>query len=155
MSREAKIATIRDFIPRLEALIDGLSAEQLTTPYNAPEWTVAQNVHHLADAHINSYLIFKRVLTEDAPRIQWPDQDRLAELPEANSPDLSYSLTILRGLHERWALMLEAIEDWTLEGTSTGSGKTYSLDTLLDIYSRHCDAHDQQIQDVLDKMPTN
>ena len=43
MNREEKIAIIRDFVPRLREQVAGLTPEQLTTQYNPPEWTVAQN----------------------------------------------------------------------------------------------------------------
>lgn len=152
MSRTEKIAIIRDFIPRLEKLVEGLSAEQLTTQYNAPEWTVAQNIHHLADAHVNSYLFFMRVLTEDQAQLKWPNQDQCSELPGTNSPNLEPSLTLLHGLHARWAYLLENIEDWSHAGARADSGDAVTLDDLLDIYSGHCDAHYQQIQEVMDKM---
>ena len=39
----------------------------MTTPYDVGEWTIAQNVHHLADTHLNAYLRFKAILSEDNP----------------------------------------------------------------------------------------
>ena len=45
-----RIGTIRDFIPKLRDQVGDLTDEQLTTQYNPPEWTVAQNVHHLVDS---------------------------------------------------------------------------------------------------------
>lgn len=152
MSNQERIETIRSFLPRLRSLVAGLTEEQLTTAYVSGEWTIAQNVHHLLDAHINSYLFFKRTLTEDQPELAWPDQDAQAELPDGRSANIEPSLVALEGLHTRWASMLEEIDDWSKTCTSIKSGKTYSLDDLLTIYSRHCDNHAQQIQDVLDAM---
>ena len=145
-----RIAIIRDFLPRLRGLLAGLSDEQLTTAYLPGEWTIAQNVHHLLDAHVNSYLLFKRVLTEEQPQLAWPDQDAVADLPDGCSPRIESSLMALEGLHIRWTETLEAIQDWSKAGTSLDSGKTYTLDDLLSIYSRHCNNHIQQIMDVLD-----
>ena len=53
--------------------VDGLSVEQLTTPYNAPEWTIAQNIHHLADTHMVCIRRFKLILT--SPTFQFTAYD--------------------------------------------------------------------------------
>ena len=152
MTREEKIAIIRDFVPRLRAQVEGLSSEQLTTQYNPPEWTVAQNVHHLVDSHMNSYVRFKLILTEDNATIRPYDQNLFAELPDARDANIEDSLLILEGLHKRWARMLDTISDWSKAGFHPELNQAISLDDLLDIYSDHCKAHIQQIQAVLDKM---
>ena len=61
--RSTYIDKIRALPIQLEELIEGLSTEQLTTPYLKGEWTVAQNIHHLADSHMNSYIRIKLMLT--------------------------------------------------------------------------------------------
>jgi len=153
MSRAEQIATIRDFAPRLRRLVAGLTDEQLTTPYNAPEWTVAQNVHHLADSHMNSYIRFVLILTEDHPTLRPYDQNTAAELPNASDANIEDSLRLLEGLHARWARMMDAITDWDAAGYHPELKRDVSLDYMADYYSGHCEAHLRQIQDVLDKMP--
>lgn len=150
-----RIAVIRDYVPRLEALVAGLNPEQLTTPYNAPEWTIAQNVHHLVESHATSYLRFKRMLVEDRPTVRGYNQDAYAELPDAQDANVADSLMILRGLHARWARMLDNIEDWSRTCYHDEAKKIISLDDMLSTYVRHCNAHCQQIQEVLDKMPAS
>lgn len=152
MTREEKIAIIRDFVPRLRQQIAGLTPEQLTTQYNAPEWTVAQNVHHLVDSHAISYIRFKLILTEDKPTILPYNQDGFAELPDGCDANIEDSLMILEGLHARWSRMLENISDWDKSAYHAGAEKDVSLDDNLNIYSNHCNAHIKQIQEVLDKM---
>lgn len=151
--RTEKIAVIRGFVPRLRALVGQLSPEQLTTPYNAPEWTVAQNVHHLVDSHMNSYIRFKLILTEDNATLRPYDQERFAELPEAKEANISDSLLILEGMHARWSRMLDNISDWEKSGYHPALEKQLSLADLLDSYAKHCEDHLQQIQAVLAKMP--
>lgn len=153
MTRDEKIAVIRDYVPRLRKRIEGLSDEQLTTAYNAPEWTVAQNVHHLVDSHLNSYMRFKLILTEDHPTLRPYDQERAAMLPDAMEADLTASLQILEGLHTRWARMLEHIADWAKTGYHPELERAISLDDLLTTYANHCEAHIEQIKAVLEKMP--
>ena len=152
MTHDEKITVIRDFIPRLRAQIADLTPEQLTTQYNPPEWTVAQNVHHLVDSHVNAYVRFKLILTEENATIRLYNQDLFAELADASDANIEDSLLILTGLHARWTRMLNTINDWDKEGFHPGFEIPVSLNRLLDIYSKHCNDHIRQIQDVLDKM---
>lgn len=152
MQTNERIAVIHDFIHRLRKQISGLSAEQLTTAYKDGEWTIAQNVHHLFDAHTNAYQLCKRVLTEENTGLNWPLQDAVASLPDAMKADIEPSLKGLEGLHTRWADLFSNVEDWEKSGTSLKSGKVYSIEKLLDLYVNHCNNHIQQIQDVLDAM---
>ncbi|MFN7470709.1 MAG: DinB family protein, partial [Roseiflexaceae bacterium] len=58
--RAESLALMRTAAAELSSAVAGLSAEQLTTRYIATEWTVAQNVHHMADSHafaLNNVLI--------------------------------------------------------------------------------------------------
>jgi len=100
------IEKIRLLPVQIEELVNGLTDEQLTTPYLDGEWTVAQNVHHLVDSHFHSYIRCKRIMTEDRPLLKGYDQDAWAELPEAKSADLSYSLTTLLGLDAHTAVAI-------------------------------------------------
>ena len=152
MSHEEKIAVIKNFVPRLRQKVAGLNAEQLTTQYNAPEWTVAQNVHHLVDSHVNGFNRFKLVLTEDYATIVPYNQAAYAELVDCKDANIEDSLMILQGLHARWGRMLDAINDWEKKGYHGGLKKDVNLSDLLEIYSSHCEAHLTQIQEVKDKM---
>ena len=154
-TRAEKIDRLRAFPERLAALVAGLTDEQLTTPYDPGEWTVAQNVHHLVDSHGNSYIRFKRIVTEDNPELPGYDQVAWAELPDDTGPDLEPSLTILRGLHARWCAFLDNLPDdaWSRAGKHMESGKTVTVESLLQTYADHCDAHVHQIGKVLAKMP--
>ncbi len=152
MTREGKIAVIREYVPKLRAQIAGLTADQLTTQYNPPEWTVAQNVHHQFDSHVNSYVRFKLILTEENATIRPYDQDEFAKLADASDANIKDSLLILEGLHTRWARMLDTIRDWSKAGFHPELNQTLSLNDLLDICIEHCHAHTQQIQEVLDKI---
>ncbi|MDQ7036466.1 MAG: DinB family protein [Anaerolineae bacterium] len=70
-------------MPRLRDLIDGLNDEQVTTQYNAPEWTIAQNVHHLADAHMHAFLRCKQILTQDEAQLFGWNPSEYAKEPDA------------------------------------------------------------------------
>ena len=95
---------------RLKAAVNGLSAQQLDTPYRDGGWTVRQVVHHVPDSHLNSYIRFKLALTEEEPTIRPYMEDRWAELPEAKTAPIELSLALLEDLHKRWILMLRALQ---------------------------------------------
>jgi hypothetical protein len=149
MNRAERIAVLRNFPDRLTALVSDLADEQLTTHYLDGEWTVAQNVHHLADSHMNSFIRLKLILTEDDPKVKSYDQDLWADTAEANDPNLASSLSLLRGLHERWVVIFESLTDeqWGRTGQTTNT--TITPEDLLRIYSNHCDAHVDQIERTL------
>ncbi len=148
MSEEktAQIAKLAMLPDQIEALVADLSAQQLTTHYLPDEWTVAQNVHHLADSHMNSYIRCKLMTTEEHPMLRSYDQDRWADLPDASTADLTASLALLRSLHERWVVFWESLsdEEWQRTGQFT-SGNTITLEKQLDLYVWHGEAHIDQI----------
>lgn len=148
--RQTLIARIRDLPGQLEALVAGLSAEQLATKYLEGEWCVAQDVHHIADAHLNAVLRMKLILTEDEPPLKPFDQDRWAALADSRTTDLTGSLAIIRGLHSRWAELLASLSDSDFRriGHHPERGPL-TIDDLLRIYSGHGQAHLAQIRKTL------
>ncbi len=87
---------------QLEQLLAGMTPDELTGHFLPGEWTVAQNVHHLADSHMNSYIRCKLMVTEDNPPLKPYDQDAWAALPDAQQPEIQVSLQLLTALHARW-----------------------------------------------------
>ena len=104
------ISDIAEAPARLRAAVEGLTSEQLDTPYRPGGWTVRQVVHHVPDSHLNSYCRFKLALTEDEPVIRAYYEDRWAELDEARTAPVEVSLALLESLHRRWVLMLKPLE---------------------------------------------
>ncbi len=155
-SRAESIAIIRALPAQLREKVAGLSDEQLTTAYNAPEWTIAQNIHHLADTHMVCLRRFKLILTSPSFQFTSYDVNAIAEMPDASNADIEHSLKILDGLQARWATLLENLSDdeWLKVGRASSPDRPdYSLEDLARLYSGHGINHLQQIQEVLDKMP--
>lgn len=148
--RQALIDTIRALPERLAALVGGLSDAQLTTHFLAGEWTVAQNVHHLADSHMNSYVRCKLIATEDHPTLKPYDQDRWATFPDAQSADLSTSLALLQALHARWVAFWNSLpaDAWARTGLHPENGAV-SLDDQLALHAAHGEGHLDQIRRTL------
>ena len=94
---------------KLRAAVEGLSPEQLDTPYRPGGWTVRQVVHHVPDSHLNSYCRFKLALTEDEPTIKAYHEDRWAELDDSRTTPIEVSLAMLESLHKRWVLLMKSL----------------------------------------------
>ncbi len=150
MQRREMIEKIRSLPAQLRERVSGLTDEQLTTHYLAGEWTVAQNVHHLADSHMNSFVRLKLILTEDRPTLKPYDQDRWAAMVDANNPAIESSLGLLEGLHTRWAALLESLreDEWRRAGLHPEIGEV-TADDLLRIYAAHGEGHIDQISRTL------
>ncbi|NNE99992.1 MAG: putative metal-dependent hydrolase, partial [Pyrinomonadaceae bacterium] len=96
-SRESFITTIEELPGELTKAVEGLSDDQLDTPYRPDGWSIRQVVHHVADSHLNSYCRFKLALTEEFPDIRGYREDRWAELPDSEMP-LESSMKIIEGV---------------------------------------------------------
>ena len=144
--RTILIEQIRRLPDEVEALVGGLTSAQLTTHFLSGEWSVAQNVHHLADSHMNSYVRCKLMATEDNPTFRPYDQDLWAEMPDAKTAELSASLALLRSLHVRWVLFWESLSgaEWQRTGLHPDDGAV-TLAQQLRLYAEHGEAHIDQI----------
>jgi uncharacterized damage-inducible protein DinB len=107
--RRAFIEALAEMPARLRGAVEGLSFEQLDTPYRPGGWTVRQVVHHLPDSHMNSYMRSKLALTEHEPTIKTYEEALWAELADAKSAPVEPSLALLENLHKRWVLLLRSL----------------------------------------------
>jgi hypothetical protein len=102
--RAGCIAEFREAPGQLRAAVQGLTAEQLSSPYRPQGWTIAQVVHHLAESDANAYPRLKYALTESAPpSVMVAPQELWAELPDARSVDVTHSLAMFEAIQLRWA----------------------------------------------------
>lgn len=136
------IDTIEAFPEQLRASVEPLDEEQLDTPYRPGGWTLRQVVHHVVDSHINSYVRFKWVLTEDRPTIKAYDQDGWAALADYEKTPVSVSLDLLENLHRRWVILLRSLDDPALdrEFVHPDSGPS-TLRKMVGLYAWHCQHH--------------
>ncbi len=142
-SRAEMISVIKSFPQKLTTVVMELNEEQLDTPYRPDGWTVRQVVHHSADSHVNSYIRFRWALTEDTPTIKAYDEKEWAELPDAKSAPIKFSLNLLKAIHARWTLLLERMseEDYARQLAHPDWKENASLDVMLQLYSWHCSHH--------------
>jgi len=130
----------------IEAAVKGMTDQQLDTRYRQGGWTVRQVVHHLADSHLNAFIRMKLILTEDHPTLKPYDQDKWAALVDSQSAAIQSSLNILRGLHERWSVLLDSIPEpaWRKTAFHPERGEI-TLEGTLSTYAGHGEKHVQTI----------
>ncbi len=153
--RRELITAIREAPAKLRAAVEGLTEEQLETPYRPAGWSVRQVVHHMVDSHVNAYVRFRWALTEDNPTIKAYEQAEWAELPDARSAPIEASLDTLEALHRRWLFLLEAMgpsdfaRSWVHPEDPEGA---YDVDVLLQIYGWHSLHHVAHITSLRERM---
>ncbi len=136
------------------AAVNGLDDAQLDTPYRPGGWTVRQVVHHLPDSHLNSYLRFRKALTEDRPTISGYDEAAWAELTDARAAPVALSLTLLEGLHARWVVLLRSLrpQDYARAFVHPESGREVELERNLALYAWHGRHHLAHITSLKERM---
>lgn len=144
--RHEKIGMIRDLPDSVEAAVKGLDDKQLDTPYREGGWTIRQVVHHLADSHMNAVVRMKLMVTEDHPTLKPYNQDAWAGLADSSRLPVQSSLSILRGLHERWASLLASLPEsaWARTALHPERGEV-TMEGTLSTYASHGANHVRQI----------
>lgn len=148
---EGWIADIKNLPEQIKLLVSSLNAKQLDWNYRPEGWSIKQVIHHCADSHMNAYMRFKLALTEDNPTIRPYFEDRWAQLPDANDNDLTDSLTILKGLHNRWVKMLANLDKQQLlrKFTHPEHDREFTLAETIGNYAWHCRHHLAHIQQAI------
>ncbi len=151
--REKFITEIVETPQRMRSAIQGLTEQQLDTPYRPGGWTVRQVVHHVPDSHLNSYVRFRLALTEEEPTIRPYHEDRWAELADARSAPVEVSLTLLEALHLRWVQLLRSLsdDDWKRTFRHPDLG-LISLEKNAALYAWHGRHHVAHITSLRERM---
>ncbi len=144
--REAMIAAVAGVPSALAMALTGLTEAQLDTPYRPGGWSPRQIVHHLADSHMNAFIRLKLGITEDNPTIKPYAEQTWAETPDGRDAPVALSMSILEGLHGRWAHLLQSLDasafDRTIQHPERGP---MTLSDLLGLYTWHGNHHTTQI----------
>lgn len=135
--------TISSFPEKLAKLTEDLTEEDLNRIYRPGSWNVRQIVHHCADSHMNAFIRFKLTLTEEVPTIKPFHEDRWAELADSSQVPVNQSLSLLKGLHSRWAQLLKSMrmDDFNKELHHPEHNQNFKLWEMLSLYAWHCDHH--------------
>lgn len=122
---------------QIESITSQLAGERkFDVAYRLGGWTARQVIHHLADSHLNAYIRTKWMLTEQTPTIKPYDEKAWSLTPEV-SADPMLSVHLLKALHDKWTILLEAIPDTDRAFLHPESGKHVRLDQLIATYAWH------------------
>jgi hypothetical protein len=147
--RRNLISDIEKAPAALRSAVQGLSVQQIETPYREGGWTVRQVIHHVPDSHMNAYIRFKLALTEDEPTIKPYAEDRWAQLSDSQSTPIEVSLALLDSLHDRFVQMLRGIkpEEWKRTFRHPDLG-LMPLEKNLALYAWHGKHHGAHITEL-------
>ena len=140
---ERCIQTISTFPVEVNNLLKSCLVEDLKKTYRPEGWTINQLIHHCADSHMNAFIRFKLALTEDCPTIKPYIENLWAELPDTLEVDPAVSVQILKGIHSRWAVLLQGLKPvlFEKEYIHPEHGERFNLAQVLSMYDWHCRHH--------------
>jgi uncharacterized damage-inducible protein DinB len=151
--RKGWISDIEEAPANIRVAVEGLTPDQLDTPYREGGWTLRQVVHHLADSQLQGYVRFRLALTEQEPTIKPYDEKKWAELVDAKSAPVQVSLDLLDAIHHRWVLLLKRLSAsefaCTLNHPERGVS---SLDLNLSLYAWHGRHHTAHVTSLRERM---
>ncbi len=141
------VDTIAQFPAHVERLTKNLTTRQKNWKYRPDGWNIKQVVHHCADSHINGYIRFKLVVTENQPSVQPYFEDRWANLADGKEDDLADSMLLTYGVHNRMTTFLNSLtsEQWNRELLHPEHDHILILKEYIGMYAWHCDHHLQHI----------
>jgi len=147
------IATLEELPLRLQKLVEGLTEDQLDTPYRPSGWTVRQVIHHISDSHHHSYVRFKWALTEENPIIKPYFEKEWASLFDTRTAPIAMSLNHLKAVHFKLVYLLKGLSKEQLRRTFTHpDGNVVStLEENIGRYAWHGSHHFAHIENLIQR----
>jgi hypothetical protein len=105
------INEIEDLPGHLKSVVNGLSENQLNTPYRPGGWTARQVIHHISDSHMNSLARFKWAITEDKPAIKPYNEKLWAQQADYTLMPVEDSLSLIVLLHKKITILLRSLDE--------------------------------------------
>ena len=145
------IQTLKKFPKDLQNCIQNCGIDQLNFKYRPSGWTLKQVIHHCADSHTNAFGRIKLTLTENHPTIKPYDENLWANLPDGVLNNVQPSMQILEGIHFRWVILLESLNEADFYRTFFHP-ETQTRTTIFEataLYAWHCRHHLKHIKNGL------
>jgi DinB superfamily len=145
-TRTALLDRYRAGYDEVVAALAGIDDAGLDARPSPEGWTAREVVHHLADSEMTSALRLRKLLAEDAPRIEPYDEAGYARCLPYDRP-IETSLEALRGARSSTASILERLpaSAWSRAGTHPEHDR-YTVEDWLEIYAAHAFDHADQIR---------
>lgn len=115
------------------------------------DWTIHEIVMHLTDSEANSYVRARRLLAEPGKAVMAYDEMLWGTMLRYHFQNPVTALELFRWLRQSTYELIRELPDekWASAGQHPEHGE-YSLETWLDIYTRHVPDHIEQMQRVYD-----
>jgi hypothetical protein len=141
--KEEWLKDMKTMPANLNVATKDLNKEQLDTPYREDGWTLLQVVHHLADSHMNAFIVFKLTLTEELPTIKDYSENDWSFTVDVLQMPINVSITLLDTLHQRWTALMSSLTDqqWQRKFYHPTHNIEISLWDFFAIYTWHGKHH--------------
>jgi DinB superfamily len=141
------IAVLASTPDRIAALIDGRPLADLRRRPSADRWSIAEIVHHLADAEIVFAYRARMILSAPGTALQAYDQDAWSRAQRAADTDPHASLALFRALRTAMLSLLSRLTEEELDryGMHAERGRE-SMRHLKSLHAGHDRNHLAQIE---------
>ena len=142
MAFEDHIIRYLDGPSLIEAMVEGLSEEQLRIRCEPGKWSVLEVVCHLTDFEIVYADRIKRILAEDNPTLFSGDPDGYAKTLSYHDRSLKTELVLIAAIRSHLAEILKTLssDQWEFTGTHSVDGPI-SIVELVERITNHIPHH--------------
>jgi hypothetical protein len=100
---------------------------------------------------MNGFIRHKLTLSEDTPQIKPYLESLWAEMPDTLNVEIGSSLKIIEGVHQRWTVLLDTIDEADLKRSyiHPEHGMHFTLYQSIANYAWHCQHHLAHIKNAL------
>jgi hypothetical protein len=144
--RRVLIERYREGYHEVEAVLAGITRDELDAHPDEEEWSVREVVHHLADSEMIGAIRLHRLLAEDHPALERYDEQEFARRLHYGRP-IESSLVLVEAVRRATGELLRRLTEteWARTGIHSELGE-YSVERWLQAYAPHCHDHADQIK---------
>ncbi len=126
--------------------------EMWTYKPSLAEWSIHEQIVHVADSEANSYIRARRFIAEPASTVMGYDQDRWAIALDYHRQDADAALALFQGLRRATYAVIRHLPASTWANTIVHSENgVMSMDDWLQVYADHPHAHIRQMREVAER----
>ena len=150
-TREQLVAEFAEGAERVRSAWDAVPEDARALRPAPGEWSPLELVIHLADADVNGYLRFRKLVAEPGAEVAGYAQDAWADSLRYSGQDPQGALQLMAGLRAMTHPLLESLteEQWSHRVIHSERGE-WSMDDWLRVYTDHIDDHLEQMQRAVD-----
>src|SRR6516162_7788480 len=129
-------------LQRLRQAVSGLTQEDVTARPGPGDWSILENVVHLADSDCISIDRMKRMLTEDNPTLLYVDESAYVDDLCCHEQSLEDALTYFDIGRRQFARVLRKLSNEAFERRGTHNRRgTVTVGAMVKDYIAHVDHH--------------